>query len=142
MASTTEKTGALLRFLREAATLRRKRIAAYGAGDTLLWLADLPQDLPHTWKDACKSAFVADNPAEVPDLWLEVRKKRKPTLPPLPRALQDWVPQKLQNNPDEYLDKRIDELLDLLNRQITVLVEKRVRDPNGGLRDHATLVEK
>lgn len=142
MASTTEKTIALLHFLGEAASLRRKRIAAYGAGDKLLWLADLPRDLPQTWKDACKSAFFADNPAEVPDLWLEVRKKRKPTLPPLPSVLQDWVPQKFQDNPDEYLDKAIDELLDLLNGQITVFVEKKVRDPNAGLRDDATLVEK
>jgi type I restriction enzyme M protein len=63
MPSTAGKTSALLRFLSETATLRRKRIPAYGASEKLLWFADLPRDLPEAWKDACRSAFVADNPA-------------------------------------------------------------------------------
>jgi very-short-patch-repair endonuclease len=130
MPSTAGKTAALLQFLRETAILRRKRIPAYGTSDKLLWLADLPRDLPGAWNDACRSAFVADNPADIPDIWLEVRKKRKPTFPPLSKELQDWVPQKFQNSPDEYVDKRTDELLDLLNPQITVLVEKPVPDPS------------
>ncbi len=166
MSSTAGKTAALLQFLRETATLRRKRIPAYGAGDKLLWLADLPRDLPQTWKDASKSAFVAflekekmsyggqtwkdasksafvaDNPDEIPDLWLEVRKKRRPTLPALPEELQDWVPQKFQNSPDEYVDKRTDELRDLLNPRITVFVKKRVPDPNVPSGDARTLTEK
>ncbi len=129
MLSVAGKTVALLQFLRETATLRRKRIAAYGASDKLLWLADLPRDLPQTWKDACRSAFVADNPADIPDLWLEVRKKRRPTFPSLSKDLEDWVSQKFQDRPDEYVDREPDELLDLLNPQITVLVERRVPDP-------------
>ncbi len=136
------KTKALLSFLRETATLRRKRIPGYGAGAKLLWLDDVPRDLAGAWKDACRSAFVADNPVDIPDLWLEVRKKRKPTFPPLPEELQDWVPQKFQGHPDEYIDREPDELLDLLSRQITVLVEKRVPDPSALPEEARTLVEK
>ncbi len=142
MPSTAGKTTALLQFLRETATLRRKRIPAYGTGDKLLWLADLPRDVPQSWKDACRSAFVADNPADIPDLWLEVRKKRKPILLALPEELQDWVPQKFQNSPDEYVRRNAEELLDLLNSQITVLVEKRVPDPDALPGEARTLAEK
>jgi hypothetical protein len=142
MASTAGKTAALLQFLKHTATLRRKRIPAYEAGDKVLWLADLPRDLPQTWKDACGSAFVADNPADIPDLWLEVRKKRRPTLSALPRELEDWVPRKLQDRPGEYLDKTIDQLLDLLNPQITIFVEKRIPDPDARPVEGGTLVEK
>jgi hypothetical protein len=142
MPGTAGKTAALLQFLRGTATLRRKRIPAYGASEKLLWLADLPRDLPGTWKDACRSAFVADNPADIPDLWLEVRKKRKPTFPPLPKELQDWVPQKFQGHPDVYIDREPDELLDLLSPQITVFVEKRVPDHGASPEEARTLVEK
>jgi very-short-patch-repair endonuclease len=140
--SMAEKTAALLQFLKEIATLRRKRVPTYGASDKLLWLADLPRDLPQNWKDACRSAFLGDNPADIPDLWLEVRKKHKPILPALPEELQDWVPQKFQNSPDEYVDKRTYELLDLLNPQITVLVEKPVPDPNAPPGKALSLSEK
>lgn len=135
------KTRALLSFLKEA-TLRRKRIPAYGADHKLLWLADLPRDLPHTWKDACRSAFTADNPVEIPDLWLEVRKKRKPTLTPCPSELRDWVPQKFQESPEEYLDTEVDHLLDLLSPEITILVEKRVSDPDAPPGEGGTVFEK
>ncbi len=128
--TSSEKTKALLSFLRDTATLRRKRISAHGESDRLLWFADLP-------KDACRSAFIADNPADIPDLWLEVRKKRKATVPPLPEALRDWVPQRFQNSPDEYVGKEPDELIDLLHSQITVIVEKHVLDADVALeRDH------
>ena len=136
-----EKTAALLQFLKGAATLRRKRIPAYGARDKLLWLRDLPRDLPQTWRDACRSAFVADNPADIPDLWLEVRKKRRPTLPALPEELKDWVPQEFQTSLDDYLDKSSADLLDLLNPQITVLVEKRSLDPDALSREGRTLTD-
>lgn len=124
-----EKTVALLRFLKESITLRRKRIAAYGTQDTLLWFSDLPRDLGQTWKDACISAFLADNPADIPDLWLEVRKKRKPAFPPPSKELQDWVPQRFLEHPDEYIYRELYELVDILNPQITVLVEKRMPSP-------------
>lgn len=131
MSEALVKTRSLLSFLKETATLRQKRIAAYGDGDKLLWLADLPRDLPQTWKDACRSAFVADNPTDIPDLWLEVRKKRKPTFPLLPAELQHWVPQEFQNRPDRYVDREPEELIDFLNPQIAAPVEKHM--PNTGL---------
>ncbi|HXG52850.1 MAG TPA: AAA domain-containing protein [candidate division Zixibacteria bacterium] len=142
MSSTAEKTTALLRFLRDTATLRRKRIAAYGADDKLLWFHDVPRDLPQTWRDACKSAFISDNPDEFPDLWLEVRKKRRPVLPPLPTELQDWVPRKFQDDPGGYLDKTKEQLLDLLNPEITVLVEKRVQHQATAPGENTTVAEK
>jgi very-short-patch-repair endonuclease len=141
-ASTAAKTAALLKFLKATAALRRKRISAYGEGDKLLWFADLPRDLPPTWKDACRSAFVAEDPTEISDLWLEVRKKRKPTLPALPAQLRDWVPQEFQTHPDDYVDKNSGDLLDLLNPEITVLVEERIPDPNAPLGEGCTLAEK
>lgn len=142
MTTYSEKSKAFLSFLRETATLRRKRIPAYGGGDKLLWLADLPRDLPQNWKDACRSAFFVNNPGEFPDLWLEVRKKHKPTFPPLPEELKDWVPQQFQDHPDEYINREPDELLDLLNPQITVLIEKRVPDPDALSGEARTLIEK
>lgn len=142
MTSTAGKTVALLQFLKEIANLRRKRISTYGTGDKLLWLADLPRDLPQNWKDAYRSVFVSDNPDDFPDLWLEVRKKRKPTLAALPKELQDWVPRKFQDNPDEYVDKTIGQLINLLNPQITIVVEKKVANPYANLGEDDTLVEK
>lgn len=106
---------ALLRFLKDAATLRRKRVPSYGSGDKLVWFADVPKDRPE-----CRSAFLTENPGEFPDIWLEVRKRRMPTRPPFPKVTADWVrPQDLEQSDHE------PELLP----QITVLVERRVPDP-------------
>jgi very-short-patch-repair endonuclease len=115
-----EKSGALLEFLKDLATLRRKRVPAYGTGDKLFWFREVPRDRPDI-----RSAFFAENADEFSDLWLEIRKKRRPALPPVPKELQDWVPQKFQSSPEDYLDKKTDELLDLLNPRITVFVERR-----------------
>ena len=141
MRTTAGKTVALLKFLRETARIRRKRVPAYGTDDKLLWLNDL-RHLPGACKDVCTSAFTADNPADIPDLWLEVRKKPKPTLPLLPKELQDWVRQEFQDRPEDYLDRELDELIDLLNPQITLLVEKRVPDPNAPRGDSGALTEE
>ncbi|ROR02920.1 AAA domain-containing protein [Desulfosoma caldarium] len=142
LANTEAKSVALLEFLRETATLRRKRVTAYGNGDKLLWLADLPRDLPQSWKDACRSAFIADKPEDVPELWLQVQKKPKPAFPSLPIVLRDWVPQKFQNSPEDYLDRSSENLLDCLNPQITVLDEKGSLDPNAPAEDRRRLTEK
>lgn len=76
---------ALLRFLRDAATLRRRRVPSYGSADKLVWLADVPKDRPE-----CRSAFFAGS-SELSDIWLEVRKKRPPARPPVPEVVADWV---------------------------------------------------
>lgn len=110
------KTSALLRFLKDVATLRRKRNPAYGANDKILWLAEVPRDRPE-----CRSAFLADNPAEFPDLWLEVRKKRMPVRPPVPELAKDWI---------SHLDlDKTDQEPELLP-EITVLVSRNVPDPD------------
>jgi very-short-patch-repair endonuclease len=129
MSAHGQKTQKLLEFLQALAGLRRKRNSAYGEPDRILWFADLPRNLPPTSRDACKSAFIAEKPEEIPDLWLEVRKNRKPEFRPLPAKLRDWVPQKFQTQPEQYLEKSLEHLLDLLNSEITVLVEKRVPGP-------------
>ncbi|WP_018291694.1 AAA domain-containing protein [Verrucomicrobium sp. 3C] len=125
-----KKDKALLSFLKETAWLRQKRISAYEDADRLLWLADLPRDLPQTWRDACRSAFIADNAQNIPDLWLEVRKKHRPRFPPLSKELQDWISQRFQDHPEEYIDKEPSQLIDLLNLQMTPLIDKRLTDPD------------
>lgn len=126
--SVAEKSGALLRFLKDTATLRRKRIPDYGAGDKVVWLGVVPRDHPEI-----HSAFLADNPSELTDFWLEVRKKLMPPRPAVPKILEGWVrPQDL----DE-----VDQEPELL-REITVLVEKRVADPNAPREPGRTLSEK
>ncbi|MBI1898945.1 MAG: AAA family ATPase [Acidobacteria bacterium] len=76
---------ALLRFLQDAATLRRRRVPSYGSADKLVWLADVPKDRPE-----CRSAFFAGS-SELSDIWLEVRKKRPPARPAVPEVVADWV---------------------------------------------------
>jgi very-short-patch-repair endonuclease len=125
---TNNKSKALLAFLRDAASLRRKRIPAYGSSDRILWFGDVPRD-----RLECRSAFHAENPAEFPDLWLEVRKKRMPNRPPVPDAVSDWLrPQ------DVAQAGREPELL----QEITVLVEKRAPDPDAPDDDSRTLTER
>ncbi|QSR86098.1 DUF559 domain-containing protein [Candidatus Methylacidiphilum infernorum] len=145
MNANSSKTVALLKFLHDTASLHRKRIRDYHEKDAkLLWFADLPRDLPPTWKDGCRSAFVEDNPAEIPDqdLWLEVRKKRKPRPPELPMLLRDWVPQKFQDHPEDYLDKNPEDLCNLLNPEITDLVERPVPDPHAPIGKGRRLTER
>ena len=122
------KGKALLGFLKEAATLRRKRIASYGANDKVLWFADVPKD-----RSECCSVFLADDPAEFPDVWLEVRKARMPVRPPVPESVVDWVrPEDLNQANEE------PELLP----EITVLVEREVVDPDAPPGEEKTLREK
>lgn len=85
-AQSQSKTVKLLAFLEDVARLRRKRKAAYGADDRVLWIDDIPRNLPE-----CRSAFHSENPKEFSDLWLEVRKKRAPTRPAVPEPCKDWV---------------------------------------------------
>lgn len=122
------KSKALLAFLRDAATLRRKRIAAYGAGDTVLWFSEVPGDRPE-----CRSAFHSDNPAEFPDLWLEVRKKRAPIQQPPPKTIQDWI------RPQDF--GQADHEPELLP-EITVLVEKEIPDPDAPVDQARTVIER
>lgn len=122
-----EKARALLQFLRSAATLRRRRVPAYGTNDKLLWFGEVAKDRPEI-----RSAFFADNPAEFPDLWLEVRKKRMPPRPPVPGILKDWV---LPEDLDQ-VDHEPEPL-----PEITVLLERRTPDPEASPQQARTLAE-
>src|SRR5260370_26029357 len=87
MNTATDKGAALLAFLQATATLRRKRIALYGPGDKVTWFHEVPRE-----RVECQSPFLAAKPEEPSELWLEGRKKRVPTRPPVPGAVADWGP--------------------------------------------------
>lgn len=111
-----------MKFLKSVAILRRKRISTYRETDKIIWLGRLPRDHPEI-----RSVFFATNPSELSDLWLEVRRKHKPTPPPVPEILNNWLPQEFLDNSEKYL-KKSEELIGLLRSQITVLVEEPVSD--------------
>lgn len=114
----SSKSRQLLLFLKNLSTLRRKRISVYGSGDRVLWLGALPCGLPSKWKDAYRTVFSADKPDEMPDLWLEVRKKRRPDPPPVPETVKPWLPEKFIEKPEEYAERNTEDLLDLLRDKI------------------------
>lgn len=124
------KTRQLLEFLKEFNRLRRKRITTYGSEDKVLWLADLPCELPSNWKDACRSVFITDKPEEIPELWLEVRKKRKPELPPIPEQIKILLPDDFFDNLEKYASKDTEDLLELVfsktNSNIKLDYQKKV----------------
>ena len=121
MDTTTAKTISLLQFLKQASRVRSKRFAKYENNTKILWLGDLPKDLPKSWKNACRSAFTEEDPEAVAELWLEIRKIGKPPFPPPPEQLRDWVSREFQDYPEKFVHKAFDELIALLNQQITVL---------------------
>lgn len=123
-----DKAISLLRFLKAAAIIRRKRISSYGSADKILWLADVPSEYAE-----CRSPFLTINPEDSGDLWLEVRKKRMPARPPVPEVVKDWV--------------RVDELDQAetepeLLPKITVIVEREVPDPDATEGAQRTIVQK
>jgi very-short-patch-repair endonuclease len=106
----------LLALLKATATIRRKRVSSYGPEDKVLWFTDIPRD-----RGECRSPFLTDQPEESTEFWLEVCKNGMPPRPPVPQLVSDWV--------------RADELDNLENEpelrpEITVLVERRVPDPD------------
>jgi very-short-patch-repair endonuclease len=124
----SNKNRALLAFLRDAATLRRKRIPAYTATDTIMWFSDVPGD-----RSECRSAFQPNNPDEFPDMWLEVRKSRTPLRPAVPEVVRDWVrPQDLDQS-----DRAPD-----LSPEITILIDRRIPDPEAPDDRTRTVIEK
>ena len=125
MTQVSSKGTALLRFLEDSATLRHKRIPTYGANDTVLWFSDVPRD-----RSECRSAFLADEPGEFPEIWLEVRKARMPVLPPAPESVVDWVRPEDLDQPDNEPE---------LLPEITVLVEKEMVDPDAPPGEPATV---
>ncbi len=111
-----DKGTALLTFLKANATLRRKRISSYGKEDKIVWFGDVPRE-----RAECRSPFLIENPEELNELWLEVRKRRMPTRPPVPKNVADWVRPEDLDQPETEPE---------LRPEITVLVEQDVHDPN------------
>ena len=127
MNTTMDKGAALLAFLKAAATIRRKRISSYGSGDKVLWFADIPRE-----RAECRSPFLTDKREELGGLWLEVRKKRMPARPPAPDDVKDWVRAEDLDQPEKDPE---------LRPEITVLVERQVRDPGAPPEGQRTVVE-
>lgn len=106
----------LLAFLKATATIRRKRVSSYGPADEVLWFADVPKE-----RDECRSPFLTDKPDELGGLWLEVRKKRMPARPPVPRVVADWVRAEDLDQPENEPQ---------LLPETTLIVERPVPDPD------------
>jgi len=118
-----QKSKDLLGFLMASANMRRKRGHDYGPSSRILWLKDIPRDLPQL-----RSAFFSDKPGENPDLWLEVRKTRMPARPVEPPICSEWVRAQELEQPFKEPE---------LLTKITVLVEKKVpvnEEADGGAR--------
>lgn len=111
-----DKGSALLAFLKATATIRRKRISSYGPADKVLWFADVPKE-----RDECRSPFLTEKADDFGGLWLEVRKKPMPARPPVPRVMADWVRAEDLDQPENEPE---------LLREITLIVERRVPDPD------------
>jgi len=126
--SLSNKGIALLQFLKDAATLRRKRAATFASTDTVIWFGDIPKD-----RAECRSALLSAEADESPDIWLEVRKKRMPRQPDVPKTAVDWV------RPADL------DLLDTepqLLQEITILVERTSPDPEADPQEERTITEK
>jgi very-short-patch-repair endonuclease len=122
------KGAALLAFLVDSATLRRKRVASYGPAEQVLWYAEIPKE-----RDECRSPFLTEGVDDLDWLWLEVCKKQMPVRPPEPRAVADWVRADALDDPDKEPE---------LLAEITVLVEREVPDPDAPEDSRRVVVEK
>jgi very-short-patch-repair endonuclease len=83
-----EKNNSLLQFLRQLVRLRRKRKAAYGVDDRILWL----DELVNLREDKLvRSPFFEPDGQDLTDSWLEIRRPLIPDLPVLPPQLKPWI---------------------------------------------------
>jgi len=111
----TAKGKALLRFLKEAATIRRPRMPGYRSEDRVLWFSGIPRD-----SQEIRSPFLVSPPDDSSDFWLEVKKTPAPARKPIPQALADWVRPKDLDSPHKEPE---------LKKEITVLIEREIPDP-------------
>ncbi len=109
------KGKALLRFLKEAATIRRPRMPAYKSEDRVLWFSDIPRD-----SQEIRSPFLVPPSDNLSDFWLEIKKTPPPVRKPIPQALADWVKPEDLDSPHREPD---------LKKEITVFIERKTPDP-------------
>jgi len=112
----TIKGKALLRFLKEAATIRRPRMHGYRSEDRVLWFSGIPRD-----SQEIRSPFLVPPVNELSDFWLEVKKTPPPVRKPIPQGLADWVMQEDLDSPHKEPE---------LKKEIIILVEKEIPDPD------------
>lgn len=110
----TIKGKALLRFLKEAATIRRHRPPGYRNDDRVLWFSNIPRD-----SQEIRSPFLVPPSDGFSDFWLEVKKTPPPQRAPLPQALAEWVRPEDLDSPHKEPE---------LKTGITVFVEREVPD--------------
>lgn len=112
----SEKSQVLLRFLKEAATVRRSRIPSYRNDDRVLWFGNIPTD-----GDEIRSPILGSTPGDAADFWLEVKKTPPPRREPLPQVLAHWVRPEDLDSPHKEPE---------LKKEITVPVEREIPDPD------------
>jgi very-short-patch-repair endonuclease len=96
--TTPEKSQRLLSFLKAMASIRSKRITAYGDNDHVVYLADIPAEAA-----ACKSSFLRSQGAAAADRcpWLSVKKPRMSGPPKPSDPLTPWVDPAALDSPDK-----------------------------------------
>jgi hypothetical protein len=80
------KGKALLRFLKEATTIRRPRMPGYRSEDRVLWFSGIPKD-----SQEIRSPFLVSPTDDPSDCWLEVKKTPPPARKPISQKLANWV---------------------------------------------------
>jgi very-short-patch-repair endonuclease len=111
----TAKGKSLLRFLKEAATIRRPRMPIYRNEDRVLWFSGIPRD-----SQEIRSPFLI-SPNDLSDYWLEVKKTPPPVRTSIPQVLADWVKPEDLDSPHKEPE---------LKKEIMILVEKEIPDPD------------
>src|SRR5208282_5168102 len=92
----------LFSYLLELTQIRIPQVRNVEKYESVRWFCGVPQE------DGCYSIAVGSS-VDDPDLWLEVKKKREPGCPPIPRDCQDWTDATLvaRDDPEPKLLDRI-----------------------------------
>lgn len=85
----------LFRYLRELAQLRTKPVRDCNSYERVLWFKDIPQEA------GCYTAAWGSDKAESDDIWIEIKRRREPKCPTVPKICQDWVELKSISNSDK-----------------------------------------
>jgi len=123
-----DKGIALLGFLKAVSAIRRRPVPSYGPRDRVLWFTDVPRG-----RSECRSPFLAPEPDEFANYWLEARKTRPPIRPAAPRCVDEWV------RPGDLDSPRAEPEL---RQEITVLVKSQFPEPEARPGDPGTVVDE
>jgi very-short-patch-repair endonuclease len=122
-----DKGAALLRFLKESATLRRPRVPQYRSEDRVLYLSKIPQN-----SQEIRTPFIDLPKDDSFEFWFEVKKTRPPVRPLLPDILHDWVREEELDSPQKEPG---------LKKEIIIQVEREILDPEAPAEAPRTIKE-